>query len=351
VVDNVLEDLHLHALASLGSTRHEHPEDLLEHGLRLLVRHLVVDWAVVATRSPRGLEGLWHASGLAAARDGAELPHDPNLNFCTQVMARPMSTLVIPDACADPLWSDHPAWRGLGVRAYIGAPLWDSEQIVGVLSVQSRLVHPWRRSEVALVNAISSLFAKSLEVEALKARIWELQERLDLAHAVVEDHAMESDQTGLPNRRYLEVWCRSSLRLARRRREIIALVTWRLPQGTDRKKLLERIAALLRGVDLLVDLGRDHFLLVMPRTMQPGAEVVLARIRRVLGPWRMGATLWNPMLSPDRDAPTLQPAIHRAQAAEAALLDPGPGAADDGTTAWSLLEPTRETILGEEAEW
>jgi hypothetical protein len=58
----------------------------------------------------------------------------------------------------------------------------------------------------------------------------------------------------------------------------------------------------------------------------------------------MGATLWNPLLAPDRGADTLQPAIRRAQAA-----DPGGGRAGD--VVWSLLEASRENILGEPGKW
>jgi len=94
----------------------------------------------------------------------------------------------------------------------------------------------------------------------------------------------------------------------------------------------------------MVDLGRDRFLLVLPRTLRAGAETVLERFRRILGPRPMGATLWNPLLNPDRQAATLQPAIRRAQSAD-------PGGQGTGEVVWTLLEPSRENILGETDQW
>jgi GGDEF domain-containing protein len=210
---------------------------------------------------------------------------------------------------------------------------------MGVLSVQSEPARAWQSSEVALVNAMAALFAKTMEVESLKAELARAKEALDLTAAVMEDHALESARTGLPTRRYLDVWCRASLTLARRRRETIALATWIQPPRPERGALLAQLAGSLRGVDLLVDLGRDRFLLVLPRTLRAGAEIVLERFRRVLGPTAMGATLWNPLLSPDRDAETLQPAIRRMQ-----HLQERVGGLE---VAWCFLEPSRENLLGE----
>ena len=345
-------DDHLLALGAFGATRFATPGDLFDQGLGLLVRQLGVDRAVLASLEDGRLEALWSAGP-------APFSHDPNLNFCPQVLGRSGSALAIGDAEADPAWRGHPAWRELGVRAYVGAQLRDSAGAVGVLSVQSGAGRTWRPAEVALVQTMAALFGRALEVEALKAGLTQAKEVLDLTAAVMEDHALESARTGLPSRRYLEVWCKSHLNLARRRHETMALATWVMPPGPGREKLLARLAGSLRGVDLLVDLERDRFLLVLPRTPPAGAALVLERVRETLGIKAMGATLWNPLLNPDRDAPTLQPAIHRAQQADPGAPAPGapgamaPGApgADDGEVIWALLEPSRANILGETSQW
>jgi GGDEF domain-containing protein len=337
--ETVLGDSHIQVLGALGAAGFARAEDLYEFGLDLLVRHLGVDRAMVASVTARGLESLWCAEGGARP-----LPHDPNLNFCAQVVREPAAALVIEDAAADPAWADHPACRTLGIRAYLGAALRFSGKPMGVLSVQSRTARSWQPSDVALVNVVAALFGKAMEVEALKVELAQAKEVLDLTAAVMEDHALENPRTGLPSRRYLEVWCKSHLLLARRRREVITLVTWIQPAKSDRAQTLARLAGSLRGVDLMVDLGRDRFLLVLPRTLRAGAETVLERFRRILGPRPMGATLWNPLLNPDRQAATLQPAIRRAQSAD-------PGGQGTGEVVWTLLEPSRENILGETDQW
>ena len=342
---------HLRALAAMGATCSARPGELFDQGLNLLVRHLGVDRAVVASLTARGLENLWCAGGEGGDRDPAPFPHDPDRNFCSQVLREPAATLVIGDAGADPAWSGHPAWRTLGVRSYIGAPLRASGRPMGVLSVQAGTARVWQEPEVALVEVLAALFGKAMEVEALKAELAQAKDALDLTAAVMEDHALESPRTGLPTRRYLEVWCKSSLMLARRRREVIALVTWIQPPGPGREKALARLGGTLRGVDLLVDMGRDRFLLVLPRTLRAGAEIVLERFRKALGQNAMGATLWNPLLSPDREAATLQPAIRRAQGAERGSLERSALGGEAGAVGWAQVEPSRENLLGGAGEW
>jgi hypothetical protein len=339
------EDRHLQALGRLGAASFAQPGDLFDHGLNLLVRELRVDRAMVSSMTGRGLENLWCAGAPAHPGSDAPFPHDPGRNFCSQVLTPPLATLVISDANSDPRWARHPAWRSLGIRAYLGAPLRHSGSPMGVLSVQSESAHPWRRSEVALVDAMAALFGQAMEVEALKAKLWQTQEALDLTAAVVEDSALECPRSGLPTRRYLDVWCKACLESARRCRELLSLVTWTQPRTAERDRGLGRLAGSLRGVDLLMDLGRDRFLLVLPRTLRAGAEIVLERFRRVLGPLAMGATLWNPLLSPDREAATLQPAIRRAQAAI-----PG-GEGREGEVGWAFLEPVRENLLAGAMGW
>ena len=334
--ENATEDPVLRALAALGGAGYGRPEELFERGLAFLVDHLRVDRAMVAVASGQGLESLWLA-GTGEA--------DPNQGFCSHVLQAQAGTLVIPDAAGDPRWMHHAGWRSLQVRAYLGAPLVHGGRVLGVLSAQCGAARAWQRSEIAALDLVAALFAGTMAVEALKVQLWQTQEALDLTAAVVEDNALETTGSGLPSRRYLEVWCRSNLRLARRRREPIALVTWVQPPGPDRARILDQVAGALREVDLLVDLGRDRVLLVLARTLQAGAEVVLARVRQGLGPMPMGATLWNPLLAPDRDDPTLQPGIRRAMAA-----DPGGREAEDRVV-WQLLRASRENFPEVPEEW
>jgi len=340
---------HLQALGAMGCTCFAHPEDLFEHGLRLLVQQLGVDRATVASMTDSGLECLWCAGG--EGEGDAAFQHDPNLSFCPEALLDPGAALAIADAETDPDWAGHSGWSTLGIRAYAGVALHYSGYAMGVLSVQSARARAWDPAELDLLKVMAALFGKAMEVEALKAELAQAREVMDLNAAVMEDHALESPRTGLPTRRYLEVWCRTSLMLARRRREIIALASWVQPPETGRDELLARLAGTLRGVDLLVDLGRDRFLLVLPRTLKAGADIVLERLRQRLGIKCIGATLWNPLLSPDRETATLEPAIRRTQGAAAGRLEQQAGGADDGEIVWTFLEPSREHLMDGPSEW
>jgi hypothetical protein len=171
----------------------------------------------------------------------------------------------------------------------------------------------------------------------------------------VDNSQMEiPDTTPVPtpvSRQHLRDWCRFHLGPARHRLEPVALAAWTQPDRPGRDADLGRMAAVLRGEDLLVDLGRDQFLLVLPRTARAGAEAVLARLRKALGPARVGATIWNPTRLPDRDAADLQPAIRRAQEAAPGGVDRRAPGAEDGRVVWSILEPSRSAFLGEAGEW
>jgi len=119
----------------------------------------------------------------------------------------------------------------------------------------------------------------------------------------------------LPNLHYLDIWLKANLYLARRRGECMCLARWDLPMTREMTKHLKAVADALRGEDLLVDMGRDRFLLLLPRTPREGAQILLARIRARIGETPMGATLWDPNLEPDRQDFAAFHAIRRAQAA------------------------------------
>jgi len=345
-----LDGQHLDALGALGETSLSNPGQLIDQGLQLLLRQLGVTRAAVATLDGGTLESLW-----CAGEPGACVPErlDPMRNFCAQVLKHPGRTLVVRDAQADPQWREHAAFAELGVAAYLGAPLRHSGALVGVLSAQSLAPRAWKRSEIALVTCMGHLFSKAMEVEAVKYDLWKTRQALDLTSAVVEDSALESPDTGLPNLRYLEVWARSSLYLAKRRGETIALVTWTAP-APDRagKQALKDLAESLRGEDLLVDLGQGRLLLLLPRTDQAGASLLLERIRLQAGELAMGGTVWNPLLKPDRDSKDLMWALDRAKQAH---LDSVIHSADGhGPVAWKVVEASRASLVddsAQEASW
>jgi GGDEF domain-containing protein len=163
-----------------------------------------------------------------------------------------------------------------------------------------------------LANLVGNVLSKSMEIELLKQELHSTREALDLTMSVVEDSALEAPDTRLPSRSFLEVWLRAYLFMARRRGESMAVVLWNYPVDPESARKLRAIAEHTRGEDLLVDLGRESFLLLMPRATPQGAEMVLARVRRLLGPVAMGGTVWHPLNPADQDDLAIRNALRRA---------------------------------------
>jgi GGDEF domain-containing protein len=87
----------------------------------------------------------------------------------------------------------------------------------------------------------------------------------------------------------------------------MALALWSQPMVAGTKGRLGAASKLLRGEDLLVELSSDQYLLLMPHTSDSGAEVLLTRLREIVGQHHTGATLWLP----DGKDMTLKSALQR----------------------------------------
>lgn len=282
---------HLNALSSILEKASSDSTQLFDHCLNLLVKQLNVDRAVMVRQTDLGLETLWWAEAEHSKLLGSL--HSPDRGFCPRVLECPNRSLVIRNAGADPQWARAPGHADLGICAYIGAALREGGRPIGVLSVQHGQPKNFSRSSIALVNAVANLLSRTLEVEALKHELRLTRDSLDLTSAVVEDSALQSLASGLPNQRYLEIWLRANLFMARRRGEPMAMVLWHWPESPRRRKVLNDISSSLRGEDLLVDLGQDRFLLLLPHTPQSGAENLIGRIREEMGEIAMGGTFWE----------------------------------------------------------
>lgn len=324
---------HLRALGELVDHSFPDPTRLFDHGLALMVQELGVDHAVMSRLTALGWEAFWWATAPGIEPDLAI--HEPAHSFCPHVLEHPNRTLMIRDAGTNPVWKNHRATQQQGVKAYLGAALNQSGQIMGVLSVTSRTPKAFSRAEVAMVKALANLFGKSLEVEQLKHELRVTRDALDLTTAVVEDSALEAPASRLPNLHYLDIWLKANLFLARRRGEAMAVVRWALPLTKTSRCALQEISEALRGEDLLVDLGREEFLLLLPRTAREGAQILLERIREKLGAIPTGATLWNPLHRADRDDFTLKHALKRAGFAQQRSLEIR--TAQEAPIVWDIL--------------
>ena len=287
---SVGESVHLTALSDLLEESHADPVRLFEHGLALLVETLGVDRALLTRVTGLGFEVFWWAVGPGASMEG--IFEAPEKGFCPYVIANPDRPLVIKDAAADPLWRQSPAYLDLGIRAYAGVALKAEGKAVGSLCVQHHEPHIFSNAEFAFLRTIGHLMARTMESEHLKEELRASLEALELSSTVLEDSALQSVRTGLPNRRFLDIWLRSALFTARRRNEPMAMALWTKPLAPGTKGGLSIISSRLRGQDLLVELSTDQYLLLMPNTTEPGASLLLERLRDQLGPRPIGATVW-----------------------------------------------------------
>ncbi len=272
---------HLRAYDQLLRRAAEAAPGLFAHSLEHLRKHLRVDAVLLARPAGEGWAAPWQFP-----EENRHPPAAPS----RWVMDYPGRTLVVRDARLDGRWAGHPDLKGVGAMAAVS--IWEGGAPGGALIALSAQPRPFTRPELALLHAVSGLLGKALEVEALKVDLHRLQEALALTEAVVEDSALQDGPSGLPNRRYLDIWLKANLYLARRRAEPMTVVRWTQPPKELR--LLRPVAEGLRGEDLLICEGSGRCLLLLPRTPKGGAQVLIRRLRQKLGDLPMAATLWEP---------------------------------------------------------
>ncbi len=283
---------HLVALSDLLRDSRTDAARLFEQGLALLRQALGVDQALLTRVTHLGHEVLWWASASDTTMAG--IFEAPEKGFCPFVIAHPERPLIIHDSATEPRWRKSSGHLELGIRAYAGVALKVDDKAMGTLCVQHHKPCKFTHAELALLKTMGHLMSRTLESENLKQELQAALEALELSSAVVEDSALMSARSGLPNRRYLDIWLRSTLFLARRRREPMALALWSQPMVAGTKGRLATIAGHLRGEDLLVEMSSDQYMLLLPHTSELGAELLLNRLGKTLGNYPTGATLWLP---------------------------------------------------------
>lgn len=270
---------------------------LFDAALELLVRQFMVDHALISRLSQGNLDTFWWVHAGTGAREPLEVHQ--SLSLCERVLREPEGRLA--------LGSLFPPEGGPGLRAFAGSTLKERGKAVGVVAVLHSQPYVFRPEDLDFIRSVGGLLERALEIENLRFQLAVAQETLALSNAVVEDSALESGESGLPNHRYLDLWLKGHMAHARRQKETVALILW----GGVLVPALRQVAASLRGEDLLVELARGRYLLVLPKATREGAEILWARLSRVLGGPPTGATLWLP----DQDDLLLRGALRRAELA------------------------------------
>ena len=314
-------DPQMDALMELLQAAPAEAADLFSNSLELLVSRLGMDLALMTRKSDLGWEVFWWATRKDF--NAGDFIDQPVGGLSQRVMDWSRRTLVVRDAQAEAAWDDVPEVRDRGIRSFVGAPLWEAGLIIGTLGVQSAYPRDFNHAEVALVAAVDKLISKTLEIEDLKSQLRLTREALELSSAVLEDSSLHNPASGLPNLRYLEVWLKANLTLARRNREPMPLVLLVPASGETAPEGLKALGETLRGVDLMVDRGDGSLLLLLPGTPKEGVPQLLERLSRLSpAPFRLSATVWDPL----RDDLELRSALKRLksgrEAGELSSTDP-----------------------------
>lgn len=312
----------LHSLAELLRREDPDPFALFDASLELLVRHFQVDHALITRLRDGQLDTFWWAHAGTGAKPPMELHQ--GLNLCSRVLEEPGGSL----ALGDVFRSEGGPW----LRAFAGVALREGGRAVGALAVLHSRPFVFSEDDLILLRSVAGVVGRAMEVENLKYELQVARDSLALSSAVVEDSALESPTTGLPNRRFLDIWMKGHLQHARRNKELLAVAAWEAPPEPPRREVAVRAAAAfartLRGEDLLVEFSPERLLLLLPQTGQEGVEFLFRRAWKDLGKPLVGATLWLA----DRDDLLMQAALRRAEQArlEAVRLRP------KGGLAWRL---------------
>jgi diguanylate cyclase (GGDEF)-like protein len=186
------------------------------------------------------------------------------------------------EGCSDP-------YRHLGVRATLHAPLLEGETLRGVISVGA--TDPRRRFD-ATDERLIGLLAQQATVSLRNAAIF-----ADISRRVAEMQvlAMTDALTEVYNRRYALEMARHELERSRRNGQPTALILLdvdHFKQVNDTyghlsgDQVLRDVAqvckAALRAVDVVGRYGGEEFVIVLPGTDGPGAELVAGRLRALV---------------------------------------------------------------------
>ncbi|MGW6949771.1 GAF domain-containing SpoIIE family protein phosphatase [Streptomyces xanthophaeus] len=114
-------------------------------------------------------------------------------SLCRYVVASGQP-LVVPDARADERLGAHPAITDLGVIAYAGMPLTDTDGLVlGSLCAIDHQPRAWEPGELSDLEDLAAACSAELRLRVLSAKSWSAQQVLETARAAAE-HARSDAQ-------------------------------------------------------------------------------------------------------------------------------------------------------------
>lgn len=192
-------------------------------------------------------------------------------------------TIASEDALADPLFADvRSEMTAMHVRGTVIVPLVAGGRVIGTLSVNSSAApRRFTADEIEVLETVANQLALGVRNARLYGR--------------ARDRANEDSLTGIFNHRYLHERLEHELLRAKRAGHPLAIALFDLDnfkmfndtfghQAGD--EVLRVVAATLgmclRGTDIGGRYGGDEFLVILPQADEPGAQMLLDRVRRKL---------------------------------------------------------------------
>jgi diguanylate cyclase (GGDEF)-like protein len=251
------------------------------------------------------------------SRVGLAAPQTPrDVAFCAHTILEPDRFFVVPDAAADPRFSDNPLVAGEpGVRFYAGAALVTAGgEAVGALCVIDRVARqltPHQEqalgalarqvmSQLELRRAVMDLEEAAAERGRYMDRLQDYRLRLEEALAQLAEQNLTDPLTGARNRLALTERLEAEILRHRRYGTPLALAMIdvdRFKEYNDRfghvagDEVLREIVQLLlrsaRTTDVIARFGGEEFAVVLPETTAEGAAAVAERLREAVAgaPW------------------------------------------------------------------
>ena len=211
----------MRALGVLLRNQDLDPFRFFDAALELLIRHFLVDHALITKLSGGNLDTFWWAHAGTGATEPMEVHQ--SLRLCERVLREPEEGLALGKVFA----ADGGPW----LRAFAGVALREGGRVVGTLALLHAQPRIFSEEDLDFLKSMAGLLGRAMEIENLKYKLQVAQESLDLSSAVVQDSALESATTGLPNGRFLEVWVKGHMHHARRQKETLCVALW---EGADR---------------------------------------------------------------------------------------------------------------------
>jgi diguanylate cyclase (GGDEF)-like protein len=246
----------------------------------------------VHLRSPTGSE---FAPVLAQDRDGEVDPNPVSRTLRDRVLSQGQA-LAFTDA--DPGFDTSESLRGWNVRAGMCAPLWDGQQVIGLVQVDRRGIPivPFDQRDLSVLAVFARLAALGIANARLRAGLEATIAELREAHAHMQRLALRDSLTGLANRGLFLDRLQQAVLMAKRQGISTALLYLDLDDfkrvndtlGHDAGDALlqvvgKRLQGSVREVDTVARMGGDEFAILLVGVADPaGAAAVARKIRAAL---------------------------------------------------------------------